>query len=245
MSGASTEYERGGRAFPKTRWSVVLDASDPESPTRRVSLESLADTYWRCIYGYFRRKWNKSNEEAKDLTQNFFAWLFERDAGAPFASVDGRFRAYVMATLDNFVRMDHRRNAALKRGGRVLHFSSDAGEGLEPAAAETPEEAFLQDWRESVLDKALEELEREYQAAGRESDFQIFLLREVDRPPGADLGHEELARRFGLEVARVRSILYEARDRLRETIWGVVRESVTSNEEARAEMQDLLGMSSP
>src|SRR5205823_11574024 len=61
----------GAIAFTTTHWSVVLEAQG-ESPAAHEALENLCRTYWRPIYGFVRREGAKP-EEAKDLTQGFFA----------------------------------------------------------------------------------------------------------------------------------------------------------------------------
>jgi RNA polymerase sigma-70 factor (ECF subfamily) len=66
----------GPVAFTTTHWSVVLEAQG-ESPAAQEALENLCRTYWRPIYGFVRRQGIKP-EEAKDLTQGFFALLLER-----------------------------------------------------------------------------------------------------------------------------------------------------------------------
>src|SRR5437867_10087404 len=63
-------------AFTTTHWSVVLEAKG-ESPAAQEALENLCRTYWRPIYGFVRRQGTKP-EEAKDLTQGFFALILER-----------------------------------------------------------------------------------------------------------------------------------------------------------------------
>jgi len=62
--------------FATTHWSAVLHAQG-ESPAAKEALEKLCRIYWRPIYGFVRRQGLQA-EEAKDLTQGFFALLLER-----------------------------------------------------------------------------------------------------------------------------------------------------------------------
>jgi hypothetical protein len=75
-----TAIARGARKeavpFANTHWSVVLEA-EGESPAGKEALEKLCRIYWRPIYGFVRRQ-GVGPEEAKDLTQGFFALLLER-----------------------------------------------------------------------------------------------------------------------------------------------------------------------
>lgn len=239
MVDGSTEMGGGPRPFPQTRWSVIREASDPESPQYRASLEELANLYWRPVYAHFRRKWGKANEEAKDLTQEFFAVLCEKDFLLDLNPEQGRFRSYVMVSLDNFVRLRHRKDTRQKRGGNAKHFSLEVGEGFEPTSSGSPDEDFLRDWARSILDQALLELEKEYQAEGQKKVYDLFLLRDVDPPEGEDLSYEALAKKFGIGVTDVTNYLFRARKRLREKVLSKVRDTVTNEQDLEAEMREL------
>jgi RNA polymerase sigma-70 factor (ECF subfamily) len=54
---------------------VVMAQGD--SPGADKALERLCRTYWWPIYSFIRQQ-GAGPEEAKDLTQSFFAMLFER-----------------------------------------------------------------------------------------------------------------------------------------------------------------------
>ena len=56
-----TSIGRGAGAFPSTRWSRIVggEAAEPD-------WNALAQRYWRPVYGYLRRRWRQSNEDAKD-----------------------------------------------------------------------------------------------------------------------------------------------------------------------------------
>ncbi len=236
MADASTDIGKGGGRFPLTRWTVIRDASDRTSDTFRASLGELAAHYWRPVYAYLRRKWSKSNEEAKDLTQEFFAALAEREVFRQARPEAGRFRSYVMASLDNFVRMDHRERMALKRGGGAVHVPVEA---FEPEASD-PERGFARDWKAAILDDALRDLEAEYRARGQEGLFRLFVEKEVD-PPDPEPGYAELAAKYGVSATDVRNTLYRAKQRLRELARRRVRETVASDADAEAEFRELFG----
>ena len=230
--------EEGG--FPATRWSVIRDAGDRESTTCRASLESLAGQYWRPVYAHFRRKWGRTNEEAKDLTQEFFARLCEKDFLERLSPERGRFRSYVMSALDNFVRMEHRREGAAKRGGG-LRIALEDLDGFEPASTGSPEDDFQREWARTILAEALDEVEAEYRATGKEVAFRIFLARDVEPAPGEDTSYQALAARFGVSANDVTNWLFRVRKRLREALLARVRETVSTEGDVELEMRDLLG----
>ena len=228
-----------GSPFPTTRWTLIREAADRKASACQKSLESLAVSYWRPVYAYFRRKWGKADEDAKELTQEFFAVLCEKDFLQDLSPEHGRFRSYVMAALDNFVRLQHRQASSLKRGGGHTILSLGGLEGFEPPAEGTPEDAFLVEWARAVLEDALTDLEAESRVAGNEPGFQILMLRDVQAPRDQDLSYEALARRFGVSVVDVSNSLSRGRKRLRELILARIRDTVSSEKDAVAEMRQL------
>jgi hypothetical protein len=63
-------------AFVTTHWSVVLTAGGSDTTRAQDALARLCQTYWFPLYTYVRRR-GHSPEDAKDLTQEFFARLLE------------------------------------------------------------------------------------------------------------------------------------------------------------------------
>lgn len=63
-----------GERFTTTHWSVVLAAGGTASQSADVALEKLCRNYWYPLYAFARRS-GQSEENAKDLTQSFFARL--------------------------------------------------------------------------------------------------------------------------------------------------------------------------
>src|SRR5258708_33395564 len=101
--------------FTTTHWSVVLGAQG-ESPVAQEALENLCRTYWRPIYGFVRREGAKP-EEAKDITQGFFALILERKDFQSVRQEKGRLRSFLLASLKHFMANERRDAATIKRGG--------------------------------------------------------------------------------------------------------------------------------
>ena len=93
---------------------MVLEAQG-ESPAAREALEKLCRTYWRPIYGFVRRQ-GVGPEEAKDLTQGFFALLLERRDLNTVRQEKGRLRSYLLTSLKHFLTNERNRAMAIKRG---------------------------------------------------------------------------------------------------------------------------------
>jgi RNA polymerase sigma-70 factor (ECF subfamily) len=94
--------------FVTTHWSVVLQAGAGDSPQAQEALECLCRTYWYPLYAYVRRQ-GHAFADAQDLTQEFFARLFERQKVRMADRERGRFRTFLLTSLKHLLshqRMD-------------------------------------------------------------------------------------------------------------------------------------------
>ena len=78
----------------------------------RRSLPHLLATYLRL-----RRREGARPEEAKDITQGFFALILERKDFQSVRQEKGRLRSFLLAALKHFMANERRDAAAIKRGG--------------------------------------------------------------------------------------------------------------------------------
>ena len=69
--------------FPATRASVVESLRSATPTIAARAAERLIALYWKPLYKYVRIRWNRSNEDAKDLIQGFFAVALERETSPP------------------------------------------------------------------------------------------------------------------------------------------------------------------
>jgi len=115
MASSETEIGGGDRAFPSTSLSALGSTQD------------LIAQYWKPVYCVIRSSWAKSNEDAKDLTQEFFSrTVLEGDLARTFDPTRGSFRAFLKGALQNFMRNAARDASAQKRGGTVRTLRLDA-----------------------------------------------------------------------------------------------------------------------
>jgi len=110
-------------AFRTTVWSDILAAGDPAHPRSRDLMALLLRTYWKPAYMYVRTMWKANVEDAKDLTQAFFARLLEKDFCARLRPERGSFRGYLKRALKNFLLNARRHDAARApaRPSRLRH----------------------------------------------------------------------------------------------------------------------------
>ena len=127
----------------------MLEAQGP-TPAAQAALEKLCRTYWQPIYGFVRRQ-GAGPEEAKDLTQGFFALLLERRDLDAVRKEKGRLRSYLLTSLKHFLTNERNRAMAIKRGeGQRLIPLEDLREreraGFEPADTLTAEQIYERRW---------------------------------------------------------------------------------------------------
>ena len=105
--------------FATTQWTVVLNAGRSDSTNAREALSLLCQSYWYPLYAYARRRGN-SPEDAEDLTQGFFTRLLELNSLADVRREKGKFRSFLLASLNHYLSDEWDRARAQKRGhGRV------------------------------------------------------------------------------------------------------------------------------
>jgi len=228
--------------FPSTRHSL-LEAVSADGAPPSAALEEVAALYWKPAYKYIRLKWHKDNEDAKDLTQSFFASALERDFFQRFDPGKASFRTYLRMALDRFVASEHIAGHRQKRGGAVSITALDSvgveSEALCCAETNSPEDVFHREWLRQLFTLAVEDLRAHCREAGKQLQFQIFEeydLADDDRPTYA-----ELARRHAISLAALNNHLAWARRMLRTHLTGRLRGVTSGDRELRDEIRTALG----
>jgi RNA polymerase sigma factor (sigma-70 family) len=237
LTGVGGSAQHGAVAFTTTHWSVVLEAQG-RSPAAQAALEKLCRTYWRPIYGFVRRQGTEA-EEAKDLTQGFFALLLERRDLDTVRKEKGRLRSYLLTSLKHFLTNEHHRAIAIKRGEGQLLIPLDQlheGEraGFEPADTLTADQIYERRWALSVLDQVLTRLGDEYRTIGNVVLFErlkALLTDEAGRPSQAQIADE-------LEMTE--NAVKQAFHRLRERYRQLLREEIAHTVIAPGDIEDEL-----
>ena len=240
-SGDTSRETPSSGAFPATRWSLLLDgASQPKK--RRELWESLATTYWKPVYGYVRARWAKTQDDALDLTQEFFLWMLESGLVHRADPERGRFRAFVKTSLANFLTDLERKRGAQKRGGdrAALSLHGDDAEPvpeLPDTTGRTPDEVLDELWRTELLERAVAALREELEQSGKRTYFDVFRLYFLD---DEKLDYAAVAARFDLTTTDVSNYLSYVKRRYRLQLERAVLETVGDRSELEAEVAWLL-----
>ena len=159
------------RQFATTQWKVVLEARDGTESQAHMALETLCHAYWFPLYAYVRSRGHAA-DEARDLTQAFFADLLGRNFLEAIDRSKGRFRSFLLASLEHFLSHERDKANALKKGGGAQPMSLDAGRRRNPLSAragrpETPEMVFERRWGLTVMERTMERLRAESRRSAR------------------------------------------------------------------------------
>jgi RNA polymerase sigma factor (sigma-70 family) len=230
------------RVFATTRWSLVLIGAQLESGEQqaREALTELCRTYWRPIFSYVCRH-GYSSEDAQDLTQDFFLMILESNWLQHADQSRGRFRSFLLKSLQNFLNHAVERKQARKRGGDVRFVSWDEWMAEAPSelsiAAETPcspppEQVFDLRWATTVVEKALRRLREECEAKGRLRLFETLSTHLTTER--AEISYAALAKSLGVAETMVKKQLHNLRQRYR---W-LLRDEVAQTVENPADVDD-------
>ena len=245
--------QRGGR-FPTTRGSAIGAVASDDPAARARAFDLLVRAYFRPVYAHVRLKWRRDAEDARDVTQGFFARAFEKSHFGSYDPSRARFRTYLRASLDNYVAELARDASRQKRGGGALRLSLDfdvveeelsrSGALDDARRASAADACFDQEWTRNLFSAALSALEAACAEQGKQVYLDVF-RRYVLEPELADTGarpsYAEVAAACGIAVTDVTNYLSWTRRALRERVLEQLREITASDEEFREEARAVLG----
>ena len=230
--------------FQETHWSVVLAAGDSRSPQAADALEKLCSAYWYPLYAYVRRK-GHSQEDAQDLTQEFFARLLEKKYLKLADRERGKFRGFLLTSLKHFLVNEWEKARTAKRGGgqTVLPLDEQLAESrylAEPSADSSPDALFEKRWAITVLEQVLARLRQESVGAGKGELFELlrdFLWGDKNLAPQTEIGAQ-----LGLSAAAVKSAVHRLRLRYRELLRAEIGNTMARAEDIDEELRYLVSV---
>jgi RNA polymerase sigma-70 factor (ECF subfamily) len=230
----------GRSRFDTTHWSIVVTAGGDGSLAHQA-LASLCETYWYPLYAYVRRQ-GYDADQAKDLTQGFFARLIEKRDVDGARRERGRFRSFLLASLKHFLLNEAERRRALKRGGgqAPLSLEFDAAEGRylrEPPDSRTPETIFDRRWALTMLDRVLRRVRQDAIDAGRAAEFDVLKpCLTGDMPRG---GYRALSEQLGISESGVKVAVHRLRRRFQRRLREEIAQTVLTPDQVDEELQYL------
>jgi RNA polymerase sigma-70 factor (ECF subfamily) len=245
--GYDDQTDIGGSqgAFLTTQWSLIENVQAGQDHDRAL-IGFLLEQYWKPVYCYLRRR-GHHNEEAKDLTQGFFhEVVLNKHLVRRADKTKGRFRSFLLHALRQYLAKQAVRDGAQKRIPKDKLVPLDAvAEPLLPDSMvqASPEESYHYAWLSALLERVLAQVRLACEAQGMATHWELFERRVVrptlDDAPAPSLA--ELCATHGIASAKQASnMIVTVKRRFRSDLLQAVRQTVLSQGQAPAELEELL-----
>lgn len=227
------------QAFPETRWSLLGRATAAEESVRHDATSELLGTYLPAMKAFLRGR--VPEDMVEDLLHDFMAEKIL--SGRLLVKADrtrGRFRSYLVKSLQNYARS---RLAQVQRVQAMVTVEDVSD--LEDDSFRNGISRFDQEWVRLVVGGALDAMQAECAADGRQDLWNVFCFRIVDPLlNGAEpLGYAEIVKRLGSAAPRdAINLLVSAKRRFERHLRETVGRYSGSEEEIEAELRDLRRM---
>jgi RNA polymerase sigma-70 factor (ECF subfamily) len=245
----SNSSERTGKPglLPQTDWSQIRRLKAAPATEQQPLLDVLAEKYWTPIFQYLLCQ-GHAEQEAQDLIQDFFVFALQTRLFAKANEERGRFRNFLLGSLNRFVANERRKQSAQKRKPKQGVGSLDAlmDDGYyHPKSlvnSETPEVLFHRAWVREVVRNVLAVMENDFKNTGKTTHFILFQSRVVspeldgDEPPPL----QQQARELGLAYKEAANQITAAKRAFRRLLEKEVRSYVRSEDDLAQERLDVL-----
>lgn len=235
--------DQSANVFRTTHWTQVL-AARGESSDARQALSKLCEAYYGPVETFVRR-YRQGHDDARDLTQAFFARLLEGDSLAGLDRTRGRFRSYLLGAVKHFLADQQDRALAEKRGGgqspRSLNepIGGSDGEdgGLDPADPQgfPPDAFFDHHWALAIVEEAMSALRAESEERNEIARFEVLkqsLVASDDRGEA-----QAAARALDMTDGAFKVAVHRLRKRFRQ----IVKAQIAATVDDPAALDDELG----
>jgi RNA polymerase sigma-70 factor (ECF subfamily) len=208
-------------AFRTTQWTRVLQARG-DSDEARAALSDLCEAYYSPVFTFVRAQ-IRNEDQARDLTQEFFARLLKKSGFSKLDPARGRFRSYLLAAVKHFLSDMRDREAAAKRNpGQPLEslqrdtVSTQAEIQIPDPNATAPDIEFDRKWAMTLLDRALTQLAEEHKTEGKSELFET--LKPWLTGDTGNIRQSEAAQALGLNESTLKVSIHRLRRRFRDVV---------------------------
>jgi len=183
--------DRAGAVYPGAE--LVVDWVRKAKKGDIASYQKLYDAFARRVLNFIFRMVN-SPEEAEDLTQDTFVAVYQK-LGA--LREDDRFEPWLFRIARNFVYQRYRIRSTNTVSVEAL--DEDGQPVLQiPDARKSPDELFLAEELEDVVEQTISELPEKYR--------EVFVLSAIQR-----LSYQEIAEIVGRSLPSIKTDIHRAR----------------------------------
>jgi DNA-directed RNA polymerase specialized sigma24 family protein len=240
-----TDLGGAGYVFLTTHWSLIESLQNTDDKNRSL-IDRLLKRYWKPVYCYLRKK-GHNNEKAKDLTQDFFHEIvLNRDLVQRADKTKGRFRAFLLHALHQYLSHETSKQLAQKRfpKGGFVHLDFSEPPILPTTISElTPEDSYHYVWLSELLEQVLAEVETECYEDGMDFYWKVFHDRIVqpileDSKP---LSFGDICRKYNIEdEKKAANMAITVKRRFQALLRKHVRNTVSTESEVPDELQEIM-----
>jgi DNA-directed RNA polymerase specialized sigma24 family protein len=195
------------------------------------------------------RRRGSTAEDTQDLTQGFFLHLLDHKALRQVSPVKGKFRSFLLASLQNYLSDQADSARCLKRGGNIEFLPLDmksVEDRYHLVALDflTADKVFDARWAMTLLDEAMAQLREEYAAQGKASMFETLKPFIDPINSKAALSYDQVAKALQVGLGSAKKLIFRLRRRyasvLREEVARTVSDPAEVDQEIHALCEALI-----
>lgn len=230
-----------GQFLSTTQWSSIILLKDLKNPEAQIALANLFKKYWTPLYIYVRRK-GYNVEDSQDLVQGFFTDLIEKEYLKKADKEKGRFRSFLLSSMNHYLINEWDKKKALKRGGDKIILSLDFEEAegnykKEPSSSLSPDKIYERQWVVSLLNMVLDKLKQEFTENGKEQVYEE--IKGCMTYEDTDTTYSEIAQKLGMSEGAIKVTIHRARKRFKELLHNEIMQTVANPNEIDDEIRYL------
>ena len=225
--------------LPTTRWTIVKEAGQKDVASRDKALAELCAIYYEPVFEFIRAQ-GRPADEARDLTQGFFAARIVDEKGVSKVDHDrGRFRSWLLTAVKSYLANVRKHDNAAKRRPDEPLLSLDTPEKDEQCPVQvghstTPERIYERRWAIVLLEQALRKLGEIYEKRGKRKLFEKMIPYLVDA--GSD-DRQAIAKELGMREETFNTALHRCRIEFREQVRDEIAHTVIHESEIEDELR--------
>ncbi len=232
------------RRFPTTQWSIVVRLKSNDAQEAEKAVKEVFTTYRYPLYGYLRAS-GLHHEDAEDVLQGFFEKMLRTDSLGAADPARGKLRSFLLTALSrfkiNFQRGEQRRQKRIKAEADLWEEDEARFHSERHATNETPETYFDRRWAMELIGRVRQALREDYAKRGKMALHDALAPMLSSAEPETE-SFAAIAARLGVTDNALRVSLSRLRGAFREFLIREVKRTLDEGEDARAEIQHLLGL---
>lgn len=232
------------RRFPTTHWSLISRLKSSDAKEAQNAVQEVFTSYRYPLYGYLRAT-GLRHEDAEDVLQGFFEKMLRNDALGQADRERGKLRTFLLTALSrfklNFQRSEQRRQQRVQARGDLWDEDESRYRLEATSTDETPERAFDRRWAMQIIERVRAALRADYDRRGRRELHDALAPLLSSALPEVE-SFAAIAARLGVTENALRISLSRMRGDFREFLIQEVKRTLDEGEDAKTEIQYLLGL---